>query len=407
MKNVFFALLIAFVLNQLPCSAQWTKLQGAVGGGVFGVILTDDYFLATAKGGVYRSEDQGQTWANVPIGQTGDGWALIRTDDGIYCSIAPRGIFLSIDSGRTWRRTRYGKDSTGSVTQCFGVWHGRLYAGGYHPIREYRDSLWQSITNEPNRDVRAIATDDRALFKGTQGYGVVSTTDGGASWSKALADGPAHEVRSLLIHGDTVLAGFDTPPAVHRSTDHGQTWTVVPVSGDMYTCYGFVEVNGILFGGGKNGVFRSVDFGQTWDSVRTGLRDVGIPLVYCLVVHGSYLYAGTSNAWIWRRPLSELLPPTTGVDEASTGANITSLEGAVPNPSSGTVVLPYRLGTSCSVNLAVYNAVGERVAVLVNERQGAGSHSATFDVSALPASVYYYRLSAGGTVLSRSMIVAR
>lgn len=370
------------------------------------MVLTDDYFLATANGGVYRSEDLGQTWVRASTTpSTSAGFALVQHDGAIYHSLVPRGIYRSVDSGKTWQPTRYGVDS-GGLTQCFGSWRGRFYSGGYHALREYRDSVWVNVRPDSNYAIRAFASDDRSLFKGSEQFGVMQSTDGGTTWWQPTLDFPGHEVRSILIHGDTLLAGFDSPVVLQRSTDHGRTWVNLMTGNDMPDCYALTDVNGVVFAGASVGITCSTDFGLTWEQVGTGLVEIPSMLVRSLTVHGNYLYAGTSQ-WIWRRPLSELLPPTTGVEEASTGVSTTSLGGAVPNPSSGTVVLPYRLGTSCSVNLSVYNAVGERVVALVDERQGAGAHSETFDVSHLPAGVYYYRLSAGGTVLSRSMIVAR
>jgi beta-glucuronidase len=59
------------------------------------------------------------------------------------------------------------------------------------------------------------------------------------------------------------------------------------------------------------------------------------------------------------------------------------------------------------VRLAVYDLLGREVAVLVNERKPAGSYEVTFDASGLASGVYLYRLTAGGSVASRKMVVVR
>jgi hypothetical protein len=51
--------------------------------------------------------------------------------------------------------------------------------------------------------------------------------------------------------------------------------------------------------------------------------------------------------------------------------------------------------------------LGERVAVLVNGEVPAGAHSVDFDAAGFSSGCYFYRLTAGGGVLTRRMIVLR
>ena len=49
-----------------------------------------------------------------------------------------------------------------------------------------------------------------------------------------------------------------------------------------------------------------------------------------------------------------------------------------PNPSRGTVDLPYALPTSGAVRIDVYNVLGQRVATLVDDEKTAGRHRVQF-----------------------------
>ena len=79
-----------------------------------------------------------------------------------------------------------------------------------------------------------------------------------------------------------------------------------------------------------------------------------------------------------------------------------------PNPvSTSTTEISYNLGASGPVTLEVYNVLGENVGTLVNSVQGAGEHTATFSVGALPDGMYYYKLQSGEFTATNTMVIAR
>jgi hypothetical protein len=59
------------------------------------------------------------------------------------------------------------------------------------------------------------------------------------------------------------------------------------------------------------------------------------------------------------------------------------------------------------VTLEVYNVIGERVAVLVDEARPAGYFSARFDAATLPSGLYLYRLTTGTGMLVRKMMFVK
>ncbi|MBS0171757.1 MAG: T9SS type A sorting domain-containing protein [Nitrospira sp.] len=109
----------------------------------------------------------------------------------------------------------------------------------------------------------------------------------------------------------------------------------------------------------------------------------------------------------FRRPLSELITPPSGVEDATAGAAATRLGQSIPNPTSGDVLIPYSLAQGGHVSIALYNSLLQQVATVVDGEQPAGSHTARLDASALPPGAYYYRLHAGTINLTRQMVVVR
>jgi hypothetical protein len=84
-----------------------------------------------------------------------------------------------------------------------------------------------------------------------------------------------------------------------------------------------------------------------------------------------------------------------------------SLAQNYPNPFNPTTLIKYGLPQDAAVELAVYNVLGQRVALLVDEKQKAGYHLFVFQATNLSSGMYFYRLRAGEFVQTRKMIVVR
>ncbi|MFN3427415.1 MAG: T9SS type A sorting domain-containing protein [Candidatus Thermochlorobacter sp.] len=74
------------------------------------------------------------------------------------------------------------------------------------------------------------------------------------------------------------------------------------------------------------------------------------------------------------------------------------LEQNYPNPFNPTTNIPYQLKERSKVTLEVYNALGQKVASLVDAVQERGNYAAMFNATTLASGMYFYRLKAqGGT----------
>jgi hypothetical protein len=105
----------------------------------------------------------------------------------------------------------------------------------------------------------------------------------------------------------------------------------------------------------------------------------------------------------------------TGLDNGENREQAYSfrLEQNYPNPFNPQTTIRYTVPVltdgkkDVQVYLTVFNALGQRVRNLVNERQRAGIYTAIFDAHRLTSGVYYYRLRIGAQVLTRKMVVLK
>lgn len=76
-----------------------------------------------------------------------------------------------------------------------------------------------------------------------------------------------------------------------------------------------------------------------------------------------------------------------------------------PNPFNPGTTIRYELPVSADVQLSVFDMLGNEVRVLAKGTRNAGAHEVMFDATGLSSGVYLYRLTAGGFMYSRRMLL--
>ncbi|MRR08457.1 MAG: T9SS type A sorting domain-containing protein, partial [Deltaproteobacteria bacterium] len=251
-----------------------------------------------------------------------------------------------------------------------------------------------------NRSVRSLAVSGTDLYAGTGGGGFLSPHNG-TSLTAVNYGFTSADVFALAVSGTNLFAGTYSG-GVFLSTNNGTSWTEVD-SSLTYPHVASLAVSGTnLFAGTYGGgVFLSTNDGTSWTAVNSGLPR---PYVYALAVSGTSLFAGTVGGGVYRRPLSEMITSAPALSERP---NMFLLSQNYPNPFNPSTNIKYELPKSSDVKLSVYDMLGREVSVLVNERSEAGFHEVMFDASGLSSGVYLYRLTAGGFVQSRKLLLLR
>lgn len=188
--------------------------------------------------GVWKSEDDGATWASMGLTDTrhiGRIWVdprdpnvvLVAAVGHVFGPSEERGIYRSADGGRSWARVAFVDERTGAVEIAAdpkapdvlyaAFWQTRLYPWqGYH--------------------VPQIGP----------GSGIWRSSDGGKSWSAApkrgLPEGPVGKIGLAVAPGTSgrrVYAAIDAPTGagLYRSDDGGETWTLAQANRSLANYY--------------------------------------------------------------------------------------------------------------------------------------------------------------------------
>lgn len=78
-----------------------------------------------------------------------------------------------------------------------------------------------------------------------------------------------------------------------------------------------------------------------------------------------------------------------------------------PNPFNPSTTIRYVTPQRSGVMLAIYNLLGQRVALLVDGDQEIGTHAVAWNAEGMPTGMYLCRLSVGGNTLVRKLLLVR
>ncbi len=399
--------LFFFLLTVASASAQWTKLppdRRLIGQAMY---LDDSLIVvATLDSGIVRSRDNVR-WDAVNTGLPSKfaPYALHMMNGYLYLG-TDSGAFRSPDLGLHWAPVAVEYARTRNVYNFLAEGAAMFIAADFGVFRSVDGgATWDKVFAGLNSSQRiySLGRSDRYLFAGTSHAGVRRSSDGGSTWSEANNGLDVDNVSVFNFDGDFGFAGVGT--GLHITLNGSDTWQWL--GRENYGSRSFTQIlriGSVYFLGASEGILKTADSAKTFVDINDGfIRQT--PIVG-MGIRGNMLYICSTGEWIWRRPLSELLPPSS-VEDAAAGMRATTLGAAVPNPASNHTRIPYNLAAAGPVELALYNTLGQRVAVVTAGEQQAGPHTATLDAGELPNGMYYYRLSAGSTTRARSLLVAR
>jgi len=198
--------------------------------------------------------------------------------------IAANKVFKSTNRGHSWE-TISGDLTRNEDRNQFAI------MGKYWPdnavVKDVSTSQWGTIVAMAESTLK-----EGLIYVGTDDGLIQITEDGGKNWNKisSFPGVPEYtyvsDIEPSKFDENIVFASFnntkadDFKPYIFKSTDKGKTWVSIsnnlPESGNVHTiAQDFIKEN-LLFIGTEFAFFFSVDGGQEWKKLNSGMPDVAV-----------------------------------------------------------------------------------------------------------------------------------
>jgi len=200
-----------------------------------------------------------------------------------------------------------------------------------------------------------------------------------------------------------------------------------PEDGDTLNATTEVELRWMKASDEDNGVLsynlyltgKDLQTGATFDSIVTGIADTFLVLNKGVLkdehkilwtVDVTDATSITASMDVWSFFVSS--PATHVSDNAEVIPSDFFLSQNYPNPFNPATTISYELPKQNKIELAIYNLIGERIRILVNENQKAGNYAVQWDGKdfsgkSVASGIYIYRMTADRLVMSRKLALVR
>ena len=402
-------------------SPTWTNALFPLGDGSpyfsieMGHLNTNVVYTGNVR--IYKSTDNGANWTriftpeNAPyyfpsIGIMANAieeckWNtnIVMAGYEIQDSLRKGGLFVSEDAGNSWEQILIEASSIGEDVDVTDI-----------------------VFNIEGSDTVAYVSVKYELAA-PQGYSIYRVVKNGTTWIPTEDMLPSNTstgsviVASLLdidlsVTGDTIFtagtdAGNNHPTVYYKDLTGTSLWTPYTTN---YFPFGNTEATAVTLG--IDTLYVAVDNEIYYYDLNTSTSwQLGYSYPVGTRINVLYyddLLVGTSLGLFGHTGLN----PNGVNDNSGEIVNRFELFQNYPNPFNPTTTIQYSIpsvanGELTNVNISVFDILGRKVATLVNGLKSGGNHTVRFDASHLSSGIYFYQLKTDNFASSRKMILMK
>ena len=394
--------------------ASWEHItKGLANSAVYDLIKQNGRLYCGSREGLYYSTDKGNNWTQVedsllirlPI------TTIEKNGSNIYLGTDGLGIYRSTDNGATWAKTSKGLNGVyaPNINDILYA-NNTLFAATWNGVYKSTNNgtKWTpASTGLPSQFGNVVETNTLAVLNGTLYAGTVlnkiyKSTDNGASWQFS---GNGLTTYSSTIN-DMITAGTDlyaaTEDGIYKSTNAGASWSVAGNTSGLWQRLQQYKNGKAIFASRYNytiltgkGVFVSTDKGASFTNYSTGIYATSN--VRALLVDSDNIYAGTDTRSVWLRKIQ--LQGLQNFDDATTvnEPKKNSFTATATNPFKNRIDIQLQANNAGKVSVYLIDNSGSMIAQK-EAVVAAGKSTVTLTINNLVQGVYVLRITKDGEV---------
>ena len=269
MPRIVSFLIISYFFAIQPLRAQWEKLPN-ISIQFFDIAEMNGALFAAASGGLYRSDNDGQSWDKIYSSPASDRARVVKSYGNKLYILNYLQLMISSNAGKAWVKSQ-GQFAHYSfcVNEKGTVFCVADTANIKHRLKISKDDgqTWIGVTKNipidqtPVFNSRIFTDGDGFYYQQQLGAPIYYSADDGGSWEKV--DVPTDAISVVFSDNKLVAIGNKQ---MYTSTDRGKLWVNKTLPETPYE----IVIEGNL-------VFAQVDSGKIYKSENSGLDWMLLP----------------------------------------------------------------------------------------------------------------------------------